>query len=313
MFNKKTKKNLLISIWISLWIVFFVFFTFFIWNSNFLRTIWTHLDDILLYKHNYSLENQKHNNDIVIIKIDDKTLNSLQKWDLKILMFSKSIYANFLEKSFEQYNASVVWIDIIFSNKSINWENDEDILKNIFAKYKDKVVISTRWDNLETPLCKYNNIQHWASEWIPENRLRKFDIYHSDYKINDVCNNVDIYKWNKNWIYAFSIEIYKQYLNNLKNKSKANNQKILLNNFLEKQKELDNKEIYSKFYYNREENIWTIWFRSYSLIDIIEWKNFDDDWNKIDLEWKIVLLWEVWTLLHDKQFSPIDWSYQMSW
>ncbi len=302
MFKNKAKKELFIFLFLSLFVVIFTFFSYFISKSNFLRWIWNYIDDILLYQYNYSKE--VHDDDIVIIKIDDKTLNELQKWDMKMLSFSKELYGIFLEKIFEEYKASIVWIDIVFSNKSIAWEEDELKLKDVFEKYKDKIVIASRWDSKETPLCIYNNVQHSASEWVTdENRTRKYVSVYENYKVNNSCN-WNIYEWNWSVIYWFPVEVYKKYLSI--NKIRERNYKQYLDKYILDIVQKSNKIIYSRFFHNHKKNKDTIGFKSYSLIDILNWE-------KIDLKNKIVLLWEVWTLFHDRHFSPISFEKKMSW
>lgn len=300
---KKANKDIFISILITCLIIIFVYFSYYLWNSNFLRVIWSYIDDILLYKHSYSLIEDKSQNDIVIIKIDDKTINALQKSDVRILTFSKKLYSDLIEKLINDYKVSLIWIDIVFSNKSIYWEEDENTLKETFEKYKEKIVITTRWDEKEVPLCIYDNVKHWASEWIIEDRLRKFNIFYPNYNLTKNCkeNNSNFNNW---WIYSFSIEVYKKYLLNI-NKIKQSKYELLLENILKKL-EKNNNIFYTRFFHNKEKNIWTLWFKSYSLIDVLNNENFD-------LNWKIVLIGEVWTLLHDKNLSPIDFKEKMPW
>ena len=98
--------------------------------------------------------------------------------------------------------------------------------------------------------------------------------------------------------------MYQSYLKNLKNKIKRKKALKQLQINLEDQYTKNNGDFYFNYSTNLEENEQTFGFRSYSLIDILEGK-------EIDLEGKIVLIWEVGTVLHDTHFTPINFQYQM--
>ena len=271
---------------------------------NFLKTIWSYVDDSLLYKRIY-IENT-HWNEIVIIKVDEKTLNTVQKSDLKILSFSKELYAKTIQKLIEEYQVSTIWIDIIFANKSYYGEKDEKILQDTLEKYTDQVVIATRWDNKEKPLCIYNNVQHGAIELHSESRIRKFQISHNSYDSTKWCNNFKIYSWNTDSIQAFGIEVYKKYITSFKNPLKIKKEFLSLEKNISIQAKRNDGYFNISYSSNREKNIGTFWFQSYSLSDILDGKD-------IDLSGKIVLIWEVWTVLHDTHFTPVNFNYKMPW
>lgn len=324
--NKRKFLSCLNSGFILIFVLFFSYFTYFHSDSdkNLLKTVWSYIDDILLYKYSYNNYYSKEDKDyslrdkliekVVIVKIDDKTLNALWKSDIKMLSFSKEIYADFLKNAFEKYKASVVWMDVVFSNKSIYWEEDEKILRDTLERYKNKVVIWTRWDMKDIPLCLYSNVQQGATEAVIENRVRKAVISYRDYNPLYDCQDSkysydQVYDWNKNGILYFPVEVYKKYLEKIRDRD-------LL---IKLTKDIDKQNLFNKGYFNinfhklsSPQKDW-LGLLSYSLIDIIEWKELDENWKPINLFWKIVLLWEVWSLLQDKQFSPVDFDNKMPW
>lgn len=263
--------------------------------NNPIKSISTFIDDSLLYNDSYT----KHNNDVVIIKIDEKTLNAFSKTDIRMLSFPKELYSNLVIKLIDDYEVSIIGFDVIFLNKSQFWEKDEDILKDTFDRYNEKIVIWSMSDWITKPLCKYNNVQHWSVWLVLESRIRKTKLT-TDYKIWTWCDNLnDLYSWNKSKLDSFAFVIYKKYIENL-------NSKIDFSSEFEKIKNNNYPYFNINFFHNWERNKWTIWFKSYSLIDVLNWED-------IDLEWKIVLVWEVWTALHDSHYTPNSPNYKMPW
>ena len=109
---------------LSIFIIIFSYSSYY--NDSWLNVIkhvgW-YIDDSLLYKRIYPDNN--HNNEVVIVKIDEKTLNNLQKSDIKVLSFSKSKYAQVIERLIEDYWVASIWVDVIFANTSYYWSDDE--------------------------------------------------------------------------------------------------------------------------------------------------------------------------------------------
>lgn len=294
-----------------------VFFSFFIAYSsvslfnldnryNFINSIGKYIDDNFIFSLNYV--SNKHDNDVVIIKIDDKTLDSLWRNDIWIINFDKWFYADIIDILINDYNIGVLWIDVILANRSFLWEKDELRLRDAFQKYWDKIVLAARSDHIPHNLCMYNNVQHWIIEVIPDERVRSSYLYYPKYNINDVCWNswYDTIYENTNWVYNFSVEIFKKYINQ-QDPLEKNRLSRYFYSYLEDIKNSENI-LNLNFYHNQEQNSWTLWFRSVSLIDIYNRKNLD-----FDLNWKIVLIWEVWTLIHDMHFTPISNKARMPW
>jgi len=97
------------------------------------------------------------------------------------------MYAQVIETLFETYKVETIGVDIIFANKSYYGEQDEQTLKDTLEKYKNKVVIATRGDMSETPLCIYDGIPHGAIEIAAENRVRKTQISYPNYNTKLYC------------------------------------------------------------------------------------------------------------------------------
>lgn len=87
---------------------------------------------IFLYQGNIE---EKKSEQIVIVKIDNKSLDALEKSDLRVLNLSKSVFANTIEK-LEGYGAKAIGIDVIFANQS----EDANKLRNTLEKYKNIVI-----------------------------------------------------------------------------------------------------------------------------------------------------------------------------
>ena len=325
--------SLIITVWHNIY--------FYESKVNILKTLWSYFDDVILY---HSLE-KSHPWDVVIITIDDKTLDSFQEWDLTVLSFSKELHAQVIENLFEKYEAKVVWVDIVYANKSKLWEEDENTLKSVFEKYPDRIVIWSKWVNTIHPLCKYNIIEHWAVDLIAEARLRKFPMNFNDYTVEIWCTE-KIDKRNMDWIDTLGLALYRKYIlwadnNAFLRKSKkikfikenidrlfkqpSNlikiNESVLdkkINSYLD-QLILDYSDKNWNLYLSFHKKYWwwkfdpMHWYESYSLFDIYQWKDVTGEGKKIDLKWKIVLIWEAWTLFHDSHLTPVNLYKKIPW
>lgn len=114
---------------------------------------------MFLYQGNYDQSSNK----IVIIKIDNKSLDVLQKSDLRVLNLSKTVFANTIEK-LEEYGAKAIGIDVIFANQS----DDANKLRNTLEKYQN-IVIGAKIGNQDNdnesqvlPLPIYSG-GHWGA------------------------------------------------------------------------------------------------------------------------------------------------------
>lgn len=90
---------------------------FFLSTTSFFASLAQSFDDSFTYKIHYP--HNPHSEDIVIVKIDDYTLNALKDNTLGELSLEKSDYAKLLENIFSLYQAKIVGVDIVFANRSI--------------------------------------------------------------------------------------------------------------------------------------------------------------------------------------------------
>lgn len=80
---------------------------------------WTWRWDRLIYDAQSSLVRQEASDDIVIIAIDEASLNSIGRWP-----WPRNIHAELINKLTE-YQAKAILVDVIFSEPSFNKQNDE--------------------------------------------------------------------------------------------------------------------------------------------------------------------------------------------
>ncbi|MCH8518804.1 adenylate/guanylate cyclase domain-containing protein [Candidatus Gracilibacteria bacterium] len=237
-----------------------------------------------------------HDNEIVIVRIDDKTLDAFGRSDIGVLAFDKGVHAQVIENIFEIYGASVVGSDIVYANPSILGEEDEKVLGDVLNTYHGQVVIATRSDKNPHPLCLYADISHGFSDISSQNRVRKFDIEDPYYDIIEVCPDS---MGNNKGILSFGREVLGKYLQGL---SPLRREEIeyKLRDFHSG----DIKNHYIAYYHNGSHNIGTYGYTSYSFADIYNGESVTGQGEKIDLQDKIVLIGEVGTILHDRQFTP---------
>ena len=238
---------------------------------------------IFLYQGNIE---EKKSEQIVIVKIDNKSLDALEKSDLRVLNLSKSVFANTLEK-LEWYNAKTIGIDVIFANQS----DDANKLRNTLEKYKNIVIgvkIGNPNQDIESqvlPLPIYSGAQ-WGA----------IDVHLSK---NVVDKIQPIYTLSGRSIESMSIRLYRASIGDSASIGKFESWKYAINPL----RSLPINSEWSaliRFFHPPKG------YPSYSLIDVLE--------NKIDPEVfrdKFVLIGEYGTLIHDAHFSPIDHNIAM--
>ncbi|MDQ1343568.1 MAG: Guanylate cyclase protein [Patescibacteria group bacterium] len=119
------KATHLLSVWaISLLAIFVA-------HSAFAGPIGHDLDFFFLYK---TLRGEPSNK-IAIVKIDNSSLDELEKTDLRVLNLSKTVFANLIEK-LQSEGASAIGMDVIFANRSA----DQDTLAKALEKWKNVVI-----------------------------------------------------------------------------------------------------------------------------------------------------------------------------
>lgn len=72
---------------------------------------------------------------VVIVKVDNASLDALEKTDLRVLNLSKSVFAKTLDALYSD-GAKAVGVDIIFANRS----PDESVLIEALKKYPQTVI-----------------------------------------------------------------------------------------------------------------------------------------------------------------------------
>lgn len=236
-----------------------------------------------------------HRDEVVIVAIDDRSLDALKRSDLGILALDKGAFARVINNLFEQYGASVVGIDVIFSNPSVLGEADELELRDSLEKYQNKVVIATRSDGNPHPLCLYKNAYQWAIDVQDAEQIRYFQ---SQYLASQAyCDRA----LTADTIPSFSWKILTLYAKNRPDVSQE-----IITNRKKFQSQVDQNN-HIEYFYNPGSSSGIFWYTSYSFIDILNGER------NIDLRDKIVLIGEVWTLIHDKHFTPAVGDARMPW
>jgi class 3 adenylate cyclase/CHASE2 domain-containing sensor protein len=280
----------------------------FISSFALVSSISDNVNDAFSYKLQY--QHNPHSGNIVIVKIDDKTLDNVWRSDLGMLAFDKWVYATALKNMFEVYNAWVVGIDIVFANSSVLGKEDEQKLAKVFETYKDRVVIASRSDYTPHPLCIYSGVQHGIVNVTSNQKIRSFQLEYLDYDISPYCLENEVLEENTNGTHIFSWEVIKKYMwivspieKNRLEKSLKRFQDI----------SISGKDNLIQFFHSGKNHKGTLWYESYSFSDILKGDKIDSDGNTIDLNNKIVLIGEVWTIMHDSHFTPVDRNVKMTW
>lgn len=92
------------------------FFVILFGNIGFIERISNGVNDVFTYKIRF--QNNLHADNIVIVKIDDRTLDSLGRSDIGMSNFDKGTYADLIKNIFDHYDAEVVGVDVVFANAS---------------------------------------------------------------------------------------------------------------------------------------------------------------------------------------------------
>lgn len=300
---KNIIRSFLISGILSIWVLFllFIFSRF-----DFVEKVGNTINDTFTYRLQYG--QNMHSGDVVIIAIDDRTLDSLWKSDLWMIAFDKWVYADMIEKAFSYYGAAVIGLDIVFANPSVLGEEDEKKLQTTLEKYHKNLVIATRSDYTPRPLCLYSDVQHGAIDTIEQERLRVFQLQPYSYDLQAYCGQYDIYPWNDQEISILSRETLEKYLDW--------GNPFFKQEVMQKLEALDDsgeKLQYINYYSDGKKHAGTFGYESYSFIDIYDGKQQTPEWEVINLKDKIVLVGEVGTLVHDAHFTPVHYSMKMPW
>ena len=147
--KQKSIENMVqIASWSGIFIVSFIVLQYF--YNHFLDDMGrSFIDDVVHYSRSYDESYTKENSqeyhgqdNIVVVKIDDKTLNATKQGDIANLNITRAFFAQATENLFEKYGAGVVGYDIVFANRT--GQTDESAFISTLQKYKDRVVLGTR-------------------------------------------------------------------------------------------------------------------------------------------------------------------------
>ncbi len=251
------------------------------------------------YKEQYSNNKVAHNS-IVIVEIDDKTLKDPEKWWLgRWQEFRRSYYAQVIDNLKKDW-ALVIWIDVLFSEKSLINKKDDEILANS---------IKNAWN----VILAYHEIQQiFPFSILKDVAYDIWDIWPIISNFNStVYSTYPFYINNNRILLSFSFSVLKTYYEitkQIKNEIKIDDIK---NDYFQ----FFNLKIpFSKSTYEKSKNQFLInyipninAFKKISFVDIYKW-NYDNNLVKD----KIILIWSSATWLHDEFNSPnwiIPWMY----
>lgn len=292
---------LLVALGINIWVLILLWMS---WKVFFIEGIWNIINDKISYQIQY--KQNRHSNNIAIIKIDERTLEAFGKSDLGMLAFDKWVYAELIKKVFEHYKASALWFDIVFANPSVLGIQDEQRLANALQKYKEKVVIASSKDYKPHPLCLYSSSKHGIINLEGQSQIRTFQNKAYPYNMSLHCPGSKVHTENSPEIYSLSRELLEIYT---KSASPFEKEKITKNlEFIDAQK---NQSSYIQYYSDGQKHSETWGYPSYSFIDIYKWALETPSGKAISLRNKIVLVWEMWTLIHDSHITPVHHSQKM--
>ena len=120
----KNTKDISIILFVSIGAILFLYFIL-------CGPVELNFNSSLLYRENYG----KSSDSIVIVKIDNQTLDALQKTDIRVLNLTKTVFSKAIDR-LEESGAKAIGIDIIFANLAM----DADVLANTLKKYKNVVI-----------------------------------------------------------------------------------------------------------------------------------------------------------------------------
>lgn len=215
---------------------------------------------------------------IVIVKVDNTSLDALQKTDIRVLNLTKTVFAHLIEKLNQKW-ARAIGIDIVFTNRS----EDESVLVDTLKKYKNVVIWAKIGVGENTEKILPREAFSWAKWWIIDTaRHGKL-----------LSRLIPVGTLSGSQIEAMSIALYRKYLSDESPITKNTKTSYTINPL--KNIPLNNGQILIPFSHNPEG------YPSYSLMDVL-----DGNIPEGAFSGKIVLVWEYGTLIHDAFLSPID-------
>jgi adenylate cyclase len=251
-------------------------------------------------------EREKQSKNIVIVSIDEKSLQADQKIvsDIKILNWNKENYGKVIE-NLNQKQVDLIGIDIVFSQESSEYDKKK----------------------LQQVLKKYNNIILAAEPKVEhiQNPLYPLDIFRESAEISGILMNTDkdgvIRKYpisydDPNVPFSLGISLYKKYIGIFEDEiiSDTNNEKWIIGSTTLKKNNINYSPLLLDW--SRSGEMIRIqftgdqqYFPTISLIDIYN-NIYKDKYTGelINMKNKIILIGEMGSGLHDDIFTPLNHS-----
>lgn len=270
----KNLKSFLISLFLSIF-VFFVYVLFsvlFFWQNK----------DITHYIANIFIKNTANKN-IILVEIDDKTLNNLG------YPLSRKYFPQVID-NLNSKKPSIIWIDILFADKSDNLLNDKKMADSFKKAWNIILWYETSWNNKKNIYELFS--KNIKSEWYFAPQIASNWKVYSISPFRYLNNNGKIEK-----NYSFFMAILKEYFTYFYwEENFKENIDWVKYSFFNKSIPLEKWSFFNILFLKNQRN-----FRHISFIDVYN-NNID-----VDLKDKIILIWYTVKWL-DKFFVPVIWE-----
>lgn len=257
-----------------------------IWAISLLATFLAHaalagpighdLDFFFLYKVLRGVPSDK----IAIVKIDNASLDELEKTDLRVLNYSKTVFSNLIDR-LESGGASAIGLDIIFANRSA----DQEVLAKTLENRKNVVIaakVGTKGDSERVlPLETYSGAT-WGM----------IDVLFDKNVVSKILPHAETASGRS--VESFSIAIYRAMVGDSSPAGVYRDEAYVINPLRSVPVAGDKSALIPFF---REPKT----YPAYSLSDVLAGKHPKDAFKG-----KAVLVGEYGTLIHDSHFSPVD-------
>lgn len=288
--------------WISTIIASVVLLSILWANSSY---FWDFFSRLNLYMQNWLFQSEvtktwwkSANKAILVVEIDDRTLEDSDKWWLgRWQEFRRKYYAQVIDNLKADW-AIVIWLDILFSEKSVNNSNDDKILAESIKKAWNVILAFHKRNNLY-PIDEIRK----ASSWI-------WDVFTIVNNINQNVYSIFPFYNNGNPV-SFSIKVLQKFYE----ETTWENQLLKVDPSNSKYFELDKIKVpYARWeteYVNKDMLINYLVrptdFAKLSFVDV-----YNRKYNPDMVKDKIIFVWSTATALHDEFQTPvwiIPWVY----
>lgn len=300
------KLNRIFGIQNKFWIssVITIIVLLFILSAN-TSYFWDFFDRLNLYMQNWLFQSEvakvwwkSANKAILVVEIDDRTLQDADKWWLgRWQEFRRKYYAKVIDNLKSDW-AIVIWLDVLFSEKWIYYRDDDRILAESIKKAWN-VILAFHKRNSIYPIDELRK----ASSWI-------WDVFTIVNTVNQNVYSIFPFYNNDNPL-SFSIKVLQKFYEETSWESQplkidANNPKYFELNKLKIpyarwESISGNKDMLIDYLIRPTD------FTKLSFIDVYN-KNYDPNM----IRDKIVFIWSTATALHDEYQTPvwiIPWVY----